>query len=120
MTFRLTLYAFVRVSLEPESFVVSPGEVFSIVLSTPASVLPGGGINPYAWAGDGAGRYDRGGGYINIRGSGFQLTAMGYGIQDLCERSAGAGKPHVARGCRGFHCRNANDEISTRSLRARK
>ncbi len=73
-------FAFVRAALGPHGFSVSPGELLSIVLSSSAPSLEGGGTQPYAWfTTDGPGTYDRGTTFVD-RGSGFQAagTDMGF------------------------------------------
>jgi hypothetical protein len=80
-------FAFVRAALGPDSFRVSPGVLLSMVLSTSAPALEGGGVQPYAWfTTDGPGQYDRGQVFID-RGSGFLPTSVDMGFKTLVDVS---------------------------------
>ncbi len=65
--------AFERQEFRSHRLRVERGDVLSLVLSSINPVLQGGGIDPYAWAGEGFGQYpggptyfDRGGGFLPI------------------------------------------------------
>ena len=68
-------FALVRFRLWSDQFLVSPGEIYAIALSTTAPA--GSGLNPYAWTTTGdfaTAHYDRGEGYIDFgTGDGFQV-----------------------------------------------
>jgi hypothetical protein len=66
--------AFERLPLRGQHLRVRPGDVLSLVLSSVDPVLPGGGINPYAWVGEGFGGYAGGQTYVE-RGTGFPPTS---------------------------------------------
>jgi hypothetical protein len=80
-------FAFVRAELGPDSFAVSPGVLLSIVLSSSAPSLEGGGVQPYAWfTTDGPGHYDRGQVFVD-RGSGFLPTSVDMGFKTFVSAS---------------------------------
>jgi hypothetical protein len=56
-------FAFERIPLSSQRIEVLPGEVLAIVLSSTAPAM--GLFNPYAWALDSSGQYDRGAGYVS-------------------------------------------------------
>jgi hypothetical protein len=71
-------FAFERIDLRPHLLHVQHGDVLALVLSSVDPVLPGGGINPYAWAGQGG--YPGGMAYIE-RGNGFLPTGWDMGFR---------------------------------------
>ena len=95
-------FAFIRAALGPHGFSVSPGELLSIVLSSSAPSLEGGGTQPvrlvhYRWP-----RHLRS--RDLFRRSGNRIPRglprwAGHGIQNLCQsqRSARAARPPVTR-----------------------
>lgn len=71
-------FAFERIDLRPHLLQVHHGDVLALVLSSVDPVLPGGGINPYAWAGQGG--YPGGIAYVE-RGNGFLPTSWDMGFR---------------------------------------
>jgi hypothetical protein len=80
-TLAVGTFAFERFSLAHSEFPVRPGERYAIVLSSLAPPL--GGLNPYAWGGDGIGQYDRGSVYVARPSTGgeFFLTSFDMGFR---------------------------------------
>jgi hypothetical protein len=111
-------FAFVHLALGDEKFFVNEGELLSIVLTTSATVVEGGGINPYAWGGDGQGLYENGMVYTKVNGqfleTGWDLGFVTYVDAEVPEPGLvalmgigllAAGRQHHARRRRGADSR---------------